>query len=75
MFPKEYPDTPVHWLHDEVKMDNITEKTRDHLVDLYFRFIHDRPHTLFHPKLLRKRVKDQSLPLKVLYSIMALAAR
>lgn len=56
-------------------MENITDGTRDHLVDLYFRFIHDKPHTLFHPILLRKRISEGTIGLSVLYGIMALAAR
>jgi hypothetical protein len=48
---------------------------RDNLVSLYLRFIHDKPHSLFHPSLLRKRVREETLPMAVLYGIMALAAR
>jgi hypothetical protein len=45
------------------------------LIDLYLSVIHDKPHTLFNPNLLRKRLRDGTLPEAVIYSIMALAAR
>jgi hypothetical protein len=45
------------------------------LTDLYIRLIHDKPHTLFHPDTLRRQVKDGTLPDKVLYGVLAMAAR
>ncbi|KAJ5684271.1 uncharacterized protein N7477_000616 [Penicillium maclennaniae] len=65
----------AYWLYEDVMIENITEETRDHLVDLYFRFIHDKPHTLFHPTLLRKRIREDEVGIALLYCIMALAAR
>lgn len=54
---------------------DVTVNTRDHLVELYLRHIHDKPHTLFHPGLLRQQVRNGTFPKAVLYGIMALAAR
>jgi hypothetical protein len=48
---------------------------RDHLVDLYLKLIHDKPHTLFHPPTLKKQAHEGSLPKTILYGVMALAAR
>ncbi|KAL6233078.1 hypothetical protein BDW75DRAFT_232245 [Aspergillus navahoensis] len=50
-------------------------EVRDQLVDLYLKFIHDKPHTLFHPTTLKSRVQAGSLPEATLFSILALAAR
>lgn len=59
---------------DDVLQD-VTVDIRDHLMKLYLRFIHDKPHTLFHPSLLREQVKSGTLPKAVLNGIMAIAAR
>jgi hypothetical protein len=59
---------------DDVLKD-VTVEIRDHLVELYLRYIHDKPHTMFHPDLLREQVKTGTLPKAVLYGIMAIAAR
>lgn len=45
------------------------------LIDLYLNLIHDKPHTLFSPSVLRRRVRDGTLPRAILYGIMALSAR
>ena len=56
-------------------MQDVSAEIRDCLMDLYLRYIHDKPHTLFHPDLLKEQVRDGTLPKAVLYGIMALAAR
>lgn len=56
-------------------MQDVSAEIRDRLVELYIRYIHDKPHTLFHPDLLKEQVRDGTLPKAVLYGIMALAAR
>lgn len=53
-------------------LDTVLEAT---LIDLYLSLIHDKPHTLFNPNMLRKRLRDETLPRSIIYSIMALAAR
>ncbi|KAL5048421.1 hypothetical protein BDW71DRAFT_213493 [Aspergillus fruticulosus] len=50
-------------------------EVRDQLIDFYLKFIHDKPHTLFHPTTLKSRVQAGSLPEATLFSILALAAR
>lgn len=50
-------------------------QTREHLVELYLQFIHDKPHTLFHPPTLRAQVRKDAVPRVILFSIMSLAAR
>lgn len=53
----------------------VEDDVRDELVDIYLQLIHDKPHTLFHPYVLRKCIQEHSCPDVILYSIMALAAR
>lgn len=60
---------------DDVEILNVTMETQDHLVELYLRLIHDKPHSLFHPSHLKERIRDGSVPIAMLYAIMALAAR
>ncbi|KAK0389911.1 hypothetical protein NLU13_3484 [Sarocladium strictum] len=45
------------------------------LVDLYFRFIHDQPHSLFHKPSLRSSVLAGLVSKPVLYGILGNAAR
>jgi hypothetical protein len=60
---------------DDVEFLNVSVETKDQLVDIYLRLIHDKPHTLFHPSHLKDRIRAESIPLAMLYAIMALAAR
>ncbi|RDW74607.1 uncharacterized protein DSM5745_07269 [Aspergillus mulundensis] len=53
----------------------LRDEVRDQLVDLYLKFIHDKPHTLFHPTNLKSRVQAGSLPDATLLSVLALEAR
>ncbi|KAF7588268.1 hypothetical protein BBP40_005954 [Aspergillus hancockii] len=77
---------PKHLLPVNASMDVLSKQcsarvtpvesdVRDELVDLYLELIHDKPHTLFHPGVLKTRIRDGSLPNATLYSIMAFAAR
>jgi hypothetical protein len=45
------------------------------LVELYIRYMHDKPHALFHEPSLREAVVSGSVAQVVLLSIMGLAAR
>jgi hypothetical protein len=56
---------------DEVQLEL---RTKLELTDLYIRLIHDKPHTLFHPPTLRQEVQNETLPGKVLYGVLAMAA-
>lgn len=44
-------------------------------VRLYFRFIHDRHHSLFHQASVEGEIDSGTLPGVLLYSMMALGAR
>jgi hypothetical protein len=46
-----------------------------YLVDLYFRFIHDQPHSLFHKPSLRSNVVAGLVREPVLFGILGNAAR
>ncbi|KAJ4205028.1 hypothetical protein NW759_014694 [Fusarium solani] len=46
-----------------------------HLVDLYFRFIHDQPHSLFHQPSFKASVVAGTASQPVLLSMMGMAAR
>ncbi|KAL4926360.1 putative C6 transcription factor [Aspergillus undulatus] len=45
------------------------------LVHLYFRFIHDIPHTVFHEPTFLRRLSDGNAPIIHIYAMCALAAR
>jgi hypothetical protein len=45
------------------------------LVDLYFTFMHDKPHTLFHEPSFRSSISDGTVSRQVLLSMMGLSAR
>lgn len=46
-----------------------------HLVDLYFRFIHDQPHSLFHEPSFKASVVAGTVSQHVLLGMMGLSAR
>jgi hypothetical protein len=46
-----------------------------HLVDLYFRFIHDQPHSLFHEPSFKASVMAGTASPPVLLSMMGMSAR
>ncbi|KAL4939200.1 hypothetical protein BDV06DRAFT_39076 [Aspergillus oleicola] len=45
------------------------------LVHLYFRYIHDIPHTIFHEPTFMRRLNDGTAPMIHIYAMCALAAR
>lgn len=45
------------------------------MFDLYFRYCHNQPYSLFHEGLLRDRYKEESLPDYLILSISAYALR
>lgn len=45
------------------------------LVELYFKFMHDKPHTLFHEPTFRSSVANGTASRQVLLSMMGLSAR
>jgi hypothetical protein len=51
------------------------ERESVHLVDLYFRYMHDKPHTLFHEPSTKASVASKTIPRTVLMSMMGLSAR
>lgn len=46
-----------------------------HLVDLYFRFIHDQPHSLFHAPSFKESVMAGTASQAVLLSMIGMSAR
>lgn len=46
-----------------------------YLVDLYFEYIHDKPHSLFHEPSLKGSVVDGTVSRAVLLSMVGLSAR
>lgn len=49
--------------------------TQPELVDVYFRYVHDKPHTLFHEPTLRKAVRDGTVSDAILHGTLGLGAR
>lgn len=47
----------------------------EELTDLYFRYIHDAFHSLFHPPTLKEAVVRGTVPRVILFAVMSLAAR
>jgi hypothetical protein len=45
------------------------------LVELYLRYMHDKPHALFHEPSLKNAVANGTVSQVVLFSILGLAAR
>lgn len=45
------------------------------LVNLYFDYVHDQFHSLFHHPTFREDVKQRRAPLVIVYAMMALSAR
>ncbi|CRG92364.1 hypothetical protein PISL3812_09422 [Talaromyces islandicus] len=74
LFAMPSPDSSGS-LRNLAKSSDVDVGLRDHLVDLYLKLIHDKPHTLFHPPTLKIQAHEGTLPKTILYGIMALAAR
>lgn len=51
------------------------ETESQHLVDLYFRYMHDKPHSLFHEPSFKLSVVNKAVSRPVLLSMMGLSAR
>jgi hypothetical protein len=51
---------------------DVTVDTRDHLVELYLRHVHDKPHTLCHHGSLREQVKDGTFPKTLIWDKLCL---
>ncbi|KAF5590554.1 uncharacterized protein FSUBG_10770 [Fusarium subglutinans] len=52
-----------------------TQDEKMYLVDLYFRFIHDSPHSLFHEPTFKASVAEGTVSQPVLLAMMGLSAR
>lgn len=52
-----------------------TQDERMYLVDLYFRFIHDSPHSLFHEPTFKASVAEGTVSKPVLLAMLGLSAR
>jgi hypothetical protein len=69
---------PVDHTHSRDPCDAIQPPYTEeiiHLVNLYFDYIHDKPHTLFHEPSLKASVVDGTVSRTVLLSLIALSAR
>ncbi|KAK6525956.1 hypothetical protein TWF281_010998 [Arthrobotrys megalospora] len=65
--------SPTEAVVEAVKHPYSTEVLN--LVDLYFDYIHDKPHILFHEPSLKGSVRDGSVSRTVLLSLIAISAR
>lgn len=54
---------------------SLSQETVEDLVDLYVRYIHDKPHSLFHVPTLKADVSSGNIDRGLLCSILALTAR
>lgn len=55
--------------------NDIPKSVVETLAELYLRYMHDKPHALFHEPSLRDAVANGSVAPVVLFSILGLAAR
>lgn len=69
----ESPTSAISSLH--LTQENIPKRVIETLVDLYLRYMHDKPHALFHEPSLKIAVASGSVSQVVLLSILGLAAR
>lgn len=58
-----------------LNQDDIPKDVAETLTELYLRYMHDKPHALFHEPSLREAVANGSVAPVVLLSILGLAAR
>ncbi|KAG8631923.1 hypothetical protein KVT40_001063 [Elsinoe batatas] len=69
--PAHQPSTPKQSL----QLDDLDESVVDEVVGLYFRHIHDKPHTIFHEKTFRASIADKSAPEMNVLAVIGIAAR
>lgn len=62
-------------IQSPLKQHDIPKNVAEMLTELYLRYMHDKPHALFHEPSLREAVANGSVAQVVLLSIMGLAAR
>jgi hypothetical protein len=53
----------------------VEDDLRNELVDLYFRLIHDKQHSLFHPPTFIASVRENKAAMVLVFAILSLAAR
>jgi hypothetical protein len=53
----------------------LSQPLRSELVDLYFDFVHDKFHSLFHKPTIVEDVRNGRLPMVLVYGMAALSAR
>lgn len=52
----------------------LSEAALAKLVESYLRFIHDRPHSIFHRQSLWRMIEQKTIPAQLLYSVCSLGA-
>ncbi|KAL4798491.1 hypothetical protein BDV19DRAFT_377018 [Aspergillus venezuelensis] len=60
---------------DDTTTELISRQLSIELVSLYFHYIHDIPHTIFHEPTFMRRINDGTAPMVHIYAMCALAAR
>ncbi|KAF2226208.1 hypothetical protein BDZ85DRAFT_192868 [Elsinoe ampelina] len=58
-----------------LRLDDLDESVVDEVVGLYFRHIHDKPHTIFHEKTFRASIADKTAPEMNVLAVIGMAAR
>ncbi|OBT92151.2 hypothetical protein VE01_10043 [Pseudogymnoascus verrucosus] len=58
-----------------LNQDDIPKNVAETLTELYLRYMHDKPHALFHEPSIREAVANGSVAPVVLFSILGLGAR
>lgn len=59
----------------DYELRSVSSETICEFVHLYFRFIHDRPHSLFHEQSTLQQLQDSTLPGGLLAALCALGCR
>ncbi|KAG4437723.1 hypothetical protein IFR05_006806 [Cadophora sp. M221] len=73
--PKLTPSTAVSQPPDHAASLLPPKPVLNELVDLYFRLIHDGPHTLFHEPTFVSNFSSNLVPHSLVFAVIALAAR
>lgn len=78
--PQKTATTPIESLlstksPSPLTQQDIPKSVVETLTELYLRYMHDKPHALFHEPSLREAVANGSVAQVVLLSILGLAAR
>lgn len=69
------PEVPHEIIDTKAQIQLPSQQIREELVMLYLRYLHNKPHTLFHEPTLLESVRTGTISYNVLYGILGVSAR